>query len=29
MSKETGPAGGFLVLQDFDETVTSARRART
>ncbi len=28
LSRATGPAGGFLVPQDFDELVTSARRAR-
>jgi HK97 family phage major capsid protein len=28
MSKATGGAGGFLVLQDMDELITSARRAR-
>ena len=28
MSMATGPGGGFLVLQDFDVMVTSARRAR-
>ena len=28
LSKATGPAGGFLVPSDFDNLVTSARRAR-
>jgi HK97 family phage major capsid protein len=28
LSRATGPAGGFLVPQDFDSQVTSARRAR-
>jgi HK97 family phage major capsid protein len=28
LSKATGPAGGFLVPSDFDEMITSARRAR-
>ena len=29
LSKATGPAGGYLVPQDFDNLVTSARRARS